>query len=92
MMMLFQMLIGFVDVYVAGRIGAGVQATIGLLMQCLFFFLVLATTLASAVLATVGQSVGAGKKLRAERYAGLALGLGLFCCLALVALAASFRA
>lgn len=91
MMMLFQMLIGFVDVYVAGRIGASVQATIGLLMQCLFFFLVFATTLASAVLATVGQSVGAGKKLRAQRYAGLAIGLGLLCCLALVGLVTIFR-
>ncbi|THB66643.1 MAG: MATE family efflux transporter, partial [Desulfovibrio sp.] len=42
LMMLSHFFIGFVDVYVAGRIGRDVQASLGLITQCLFFFLVLA--------------------------------------------------
>ena len=84
MMMLFQMGIGFVDVYVAGRIGAQVQAAMGMVLQSLFVFLVIGTTTSSGLLATVGQSVGAGKRDRALRYAGLGIGLGLSLCFVLI--------
>lgn len=91
MMMLFQMAIGFVDVYVAGRIGSGVQAAMGMVLECLFIFLVIGTTTSSGMLATVGQSVGAGKKDRAQRYAGLGIILSLSLCLILIITVSFFR-
>ena len=91
MMMLFQMGIGFVDVYVAGRIGAQVQAAMGMVLQSLFVFLVIGTTTSNGLLATVGQSVGAGKRDRALRYAGLGIGLGLSLCFVLIFCVYFFR-
>ena len=91
MMMLFQMAIGFVDVYVAGRIGAGVQAAMGMVLECLFIFLVIGSTTSSGLLATVGQSVGAGKYARAQRYAGMGIGLALSLCFVLIFCVYFFR-
>ncbi|MBQ4132705.1 MAG: MATE family efflux transporter, partial [Desulfovibrionaceae bacterium] len=71
MMMLLQMLIGFTDVYVAGRIGSGVQAAMGMVLECFFMILIIASTTSNGLLATVGQSIGAGKPVRAQRYAGM---------------------
>ena len=89
--MLFQMGIGFVDVYVAGRIRAQVQAAMGMVLECLFVFLVIGTTTSSGLLATVGQSVGAGKRKRALRYAGLGIGLALSLCFVLIFCVYFFR-
>lgn len=91
-MMLFHFLIGFTDVWVAGRIdlasqaqpvasqtvqtahtalathGAGVQASFGIVTQCMFFLLVVATSMSSAAVAAISQALGAGKEARARRY------------------------
>jgi len=72
-MMVFHFLIGFVDVWVAGRIDMRVQASLGIITQSLFFFLVIATAVASGGVAAISQSFGAGKLRRAERYIGLCL-------------------
>lgn len=73
LMMLFHFLIGFVDVWVAGRIDHRVQAGLGIITQSLFFFLVIATAVAGGGVAAISQSMGAGKTRRAERYVGLCL-------------------
>ena len=91
MMMVLQMSIGFVDVYVAGRIGASVQAALGMVIECFFMLLIIAGTTSSGILATVGQSVGAGKFDRAQRYAGLGIMLSLGICLFLIATVYFFR-
>lgn len=77
LMMFFNFLIGFVDVWVAGRINREVQASLGLITQSLFFFLIIATAVSQGAVAAIGQSLGAGKPLRAKRYAGLCMILGL---------------
>ncbi|GAB6125686.1 MATE family efflux transporter [Humidesulfovibrio idahonensis] len=75
LMMLFNFLIGFVDVWVAGKIDHRVQASLGIITQSLFLFLVIATAVAGGAVAAISQSLGAGKKLRAERYIGLCLSI-----------------
>lgn len=72
-MMLFHFLIGFTDVWVAGRIHPDVQASLGLVTQCLFFLLVVAVATANAAVAAVSQAIGAGMADRARRYVGLVL-------------------
>ncbi|MBA4358545.1 MAG: MATE family efflux transporter, partial [Desulfovibrio sp.] len=73
LMMVFHFLIGFVDVWVAGRIDYRMQASLGIITQSLFFFLVIATAVAGGGVAAISQSLGAGRTLRAERYIGLCL-------------------
>ncbi|MFI3271146.1 MAG: MATE family efflux transporter [Pseudomonadota bacterium] len=81
LMMLFHFLIGFTDVWVAGRIDANVQASFGIVTQCMFFLLVVATAMASGAVASISQALGACKYQRARRYillityAGFAAGL-----------------
>ncbi len=84
MMMLFQMLIGFTDVFVAGRIEGGVQAALGLVTECMFVFMVLGMAIANAGVATISQSLGARLARRAQRYVGLLFTLGLAFCLLIV--------
>jgi len=76
-MMLFHFLIGFVDVWVAGRLGRDVQACMGIITQALFFFLVVAIALANGSVAAISQSFGAGLIKRVQRYIGLGLELGV---------------
>ncbi|WP_028574705.1 MATE family efflux transporter [Desulfonatronovibrio hydrogenovorans] len=77
LMMLFHFLIGFVDVWVAGRLGRDVQACMGMITQALFFFLVVAIALANGSVAAISQSVGAGLIRRVQRYIGLGLEIGV---------------
>jgi Na+-driven multidrug efflux pump len=76
LMLLSNVFIGMVDVYVAGRIDRNVQASLGMINQALFFFLVLAGAVANGAVAAIGQSLGAGLVRRAGRYVGLSLVLG----------------
>lgn len=73
LMMVFNFLIGVADVYVCGHIGREAQAAMGLVSQALFFFLTVAIAVANGSVASLTQSLGAGKRLRADRYAGLCL-------------------
>ncbi len=84
MMMLLQMLIGFTDVYVAGRIGSSVQAAMGMVLECFFMMIIIASTTSNGMLATVGQSVGAQKYVRAQRYAGMGIMIAIAVCFLLI--------
>jgi len=77
LMMFFHFLIGFVDVWVAGRLGKDVQACMGMITQALFFFLVVAIALANGSVAAISQAFGAGLMLRVRRYIGLGLEIGV---------------
>lgn len=84
LMTIFYFGIGFTDVVVAGRISSEVQAVIGIVSQCQFVLLVIATSLANASVAAVSQALGGRLSGRATRYVGLSLSLGaLFCLLVL---------
>lgn len=86
LMMFFNFLIGFVDVYVAGMLDVRVQASLGLIDSCLFFLLIVAVAAASGAVAAVSQSLGAGRKARALRFIGLTLAAGFLCGLLLAGL------
>ena len=86
LMMFFNFLIGFVDVYVAGLLDVEVQASLGLITSCLFFLLIVATAAANGAVAAISQSLGAGRRARALRFVGLSLAAGLFCGVALAGL------
>ena len=77
LMMIFNFLIGFVDVLVAGRLGREVQASMGMINQVLFFFMVVGIAVANGSVAAISQSLGAGLERRANRYVGLCLELGI---------------
>ena len=91
LMMVFHFLIGFVDVYVAGRIGEEVQAALGMITQALLFFLIIAIALANGSVAAISQSLGAGKTFRAVRYVTMVLTLVLVAGFFLAALAFPLR-
>ncbi|MDP3429485.1 MAG: MATE family efflux transporter, partial [Desulfomicrobium sp.] len=69
--------IGFVDVWVAGRIGRETQALMGVMSQAMFFFMVVAIALANGSVAAISQSSGAGLPRRIKRFVGLGVGLGM---------------
>lgn len=68
LMMYLHFCIGFTDVWVAGQLGASVQAAFGLVMQCVVFLLLVANALSSGGLAAVSQSIGGDMHRRARRY------------------------
>ncbi|MFP4236762.1 MAG: MATE family efflux transporter [Desulfonatronovibrio sp.] len=91
LMMLFHFLIGFVDVWVAGRLGRDVQASMGIITQSLFFFLVVAIALANGSVAAISQSFGAGLLRRVQRYIGLGLEIGVILGIIFLILGMLFR-
>lgn len=86
-MMLCTMIIGLTDIWVAGRISFDVQASIGLSTQLQAFLMVLGMALGAGAMASVSQSLGAGRRKRGQRYAGLVItvAVGMALGLALVA-------
>ncbi len=84
LMMLFQVLIGFTDVFVAGRIDGGVQAALGLVTECMFFFMILGSAIANAGVATISQSLGAMLRKRALRYTGILFTFSMLLCVFIV--------
>lgn len=80
LMMLFQFMVGFTDVWVAGRISSPVQAALGVVTQVFFFLLVIGTSISISSVAAISQALGARRFLRAQRYLGLVFNLGLACC------------
>ncbi len=88
-MLLCQFVIGITDVWAGGRIGAEVQASIGLITQCHMMFMALAMAAVNGAVASISQSLGAGQEVRARRYVGLVV-LGCIGIGAIIAAAASF--
>ena len=74
-MMFFHFLIGFIDVYIAGQLSDKVQASLGIITQSLFFFLIIAMAFSNGAVSTISQSLGSGKTKRAQHYVGLTLEL-----------------
>lgn len=71
LMMFAQSMVALADIVVAGHINKEVQASLGLISISIFFFLVIATAMASGAVSIIAQSLGAGLKQRAQRYVGL---------------------
>ena len=63
LMMYLVFFMGFINIWVAGRISADVQAALGMVNQCGLFLMVVAMSMSSGATAAVSQSLGA-KRLR----------------------------
>jgi putative MATE family efflux protein len=73
--LLLNFLIGFVDVWVAGQIDHRLQASLGIITQGMFLFLIVSNSVAGGAVAAISQSLGGRKTRRAERYTGLCLSI-----------------
>jgi MATE family multidrug resistance protein len=86
LMMYLMFFMGFVMVWVAGRISADVQAALGMVTQIGIFLSVFIMAVSSGATAAVSQSLGARKLLRAHRYVSAtvmgSMALGIFVALA----------
>ena len=91
LMMFFQFLVGFTDVWVAGHISRDTQAVLGIVTQCQFLLLIVGTALASGSIAAISQSLGAKLPARAMRYGGMVLKYGLAFSVVALVLAILFR-
>ena len=70
-MMTCQFVIGITDAWAGGQIGPEAQATIGFITQFQMVFMALAMAASGGAVASVSQSLGAGRTLRARRYVAL---------------------
>ena len=86
MMLLCQFVIGITDVWSGGRISPETQASIGLIAQCQMMFMALAMGAVGGTVASISQSLGAGRPIRAQRYVGLVTlgGMGVGALIALL--------
>ena len=91
LMMLLQFLVGFTDVFVAGRINPHLQGALGIITQCQFLLLVLGMAVVNGGLAAMSQSLGARLPLRALRYVGLLFKLSAFFCAITLSFGLVFR-
>ncbi len=82
LVLLCHFLIGLTDVWVAGRLGAETQASLGLITQIHMVLLTISMASSNGVVAAISQSFGAGKIQRARRY--ITLVCVLIFCIALV--------
>lgn len=85
LVMIFNFLVGLVDVYVAGLVGRDVQAAIGFLSQLYFLLIIVANAISIGAVSLVSRSFGAGDTSRAGAYARQSLMFGLVVALILTA-------
>lgn len=83
--------IGLTDVWVAGRLGADVQATLGIITQINILFITLAMATSSGVVAAISQSLGAGRFQRTQRYVTLIVGVTIILSLCMALLGFLFQ-
>ena len=75
-------ILGFTDVWVAGVLGTDVQASIGLITQCHVMLMIVCWSMDSGAIASVSQSLGANRIVRARRY--VAATIWMMLCAALI--------
>ena len=63
--------ISITDVWAAGQLGSEVQASIGIIAQTQMLLLSIVMAASSGAVASISQSLGAKKYIRAQRYIGL---------------------
>jgi MATE family multidrug resistance protein len=66
LIMIFNFLVGFTDIYVAGFLGPRVQAAVGFVSQLYFFIIIIANAISIGTLALVSRAVGSGHSERAR--------------------------
>ena len=69
LIMIFNFIVGFTDVYVAGFINEEVQAAIGFVSQLYFLIIIIANSISIGTLALVSRAVGSGNFQKATEIA-----------------------
>jgi MATE family multidrug resistance protein len=83
LIMIFNFLVGFADIYVAGLINPKVQAAIGYVSQLYFLLIIVANAVSIGTVALISRNIGAGDFARAVANAKQSLIFGFIVALAL---------
>jgi putative MATE family efflux protein len=83
LIMLFNFMVGFTDIYVYGIISPQVQAAIGFINQLYFLLIIIANAISIGTVALVARNIGAGNLARAQANAKQSLIFGLLIAVAL---------
>jgi MATE family multidrug resistance protein len=78
LIMIFNFLVGFTDVYVAGLINPEVQAAIGFITQLYFLLIIVANAISIGTVALISRAIGSGHVPRALDNAKQSLIFGTF--------------
>jgi MATE family multidrug resistance protein len=78
LIMLFNFMVGFADIYVAGLINPQVQAAIGFISQLYFLLIIVANAISIGTVALVSRNIGSGDFARAIANAKQSLIFGFF--------------
>ena len=84
LIMVFNFLVGFTDIYVAGLIGRDVQAAIGYVAQLYFLFIIVGNAISIGTVALVSRAFGALAYEKASEYVKQSLIFGLIVSLVLM--------
>ena len=90
LIMLFNFAVGFTDIYVAGLIGAEVQAAVGFVSQLYFLLIIIANAISTGSIALVSRNIGAANLAQAVSNAKQSLIFGVFCAIGLTLTALIF--
>ena len=77
LIMLFNFIVGFTDIYVAGLLGSEVQAAVGFIEQLYFLLVILANAISTGSVAIVSRAAGAGDMAKARDASRQSLGFGM---------------
>lgn len=83
LIMLFNFVVGFTDIYVAGLINSEVQAAVGFVSQLYFLLIIIANAISTGSIALVSRAIGANDFPRAISNAKQSLLFGVICALTL---------
>ncbi len=83
LIMLFNFLVGFTDIYVAGLINPEVQAAVGFVSQLYFLLIIIANAISTGSVALVSRSFGANNVPLAVSNAKQSLLFGILCAVTL---------
>jgi MATE family multidrug resistance protein len=83
LIMLFNFMVGFTDIYVAGLINPQVQAAIGFINQLYFLLIIVANAISIGTVALISRNIGAGDVARAQANAKQSLIFGFLVAVAL---------
>jgi MATE family multidrug resistance protein len=83
LIMLFNFMVGFTDIYVAGLINPQVQAAIGFINQLYFLLIIVANAISIGTVALVSRNIGSGDIARAQANAKQSLIFGFLVAVAL---------
>jgi MATE family multidrug resistance protein len=90
LIMIFNFMVGFADIYVAGLINPKVQAAVGFISQLYFLLIIVANAISIGTVALVSRNIGAGDIVRATAHAKQSLIFGFFVAVALTMIALVF--